>query len=625
MNNGFTTKFFQPERGVRQGCPLSPYLFIISTEIMNRWLKNKLHKHGTIDRKGNNYLISQFADDTSFALQCNKNALDDLFKHLEKYGEATGLKINITKTEILLLGQTTLGDVPKIYRKYVQDYVRYLGCDIYKDHQKTTEKNTEAALKKINNLLEKWNKRHMALSGRISVIKSILLPQLTYTLSTLANPSKETLKEINRLFFKFINRGGSEKIKRKVLIGDYDTGGYKMTDLTSYIKAIKVRWMERFVNIPGIWKKEIENISNIDLQVLSRCNALYKDLPFRNVNGGMWDEILKGWCEENFHEVNSIDEIMQQCLWYNSHIKIQKKVILWKKWDEKGIRWIADLLQEDQNGKLIFLTKEELEDFYDLKVTQMNYNSIISALPRKWKKVIKTNTVINEDEDKEDYKLIDKIQDSKKPMSMIYRRLVKRERETPTKAINKWNRDIRKNILPEEILKAHKENHWCVENHKVRSFNCNFLNRNLPTNKGLTYMKKKQNSKCNWCEKEEDIKHLYWECNATRRVWKELALRYRTITGKTFFLRKEKCLLGVSLMDKSLINKNSLKLQRSLCLLTKHYIHLCKCAEEDTEPTEYGLRNYLKEYIRIEKWIAEKNKSLDKFSDRWGRWGEWVK
>jgi hypothetical protein len=171
MNNGFTTKYFKPERGVRQGCPLSPYLFIITTEIMNRWLKKHLMQHGTTDKLLNNYLISQFADDTSFAIHCNKQAIDNLFSYLEQYGGITGLKINIEKTEILLLGKTTKEDVPKRYRKQVKECVKYLGCNIYKDHKTTTEKNTEEAIKKIEALLKKWEKRHISLSGKIAVNK----------------------------------------------------------------------------------------------------------------------------------------------------------------------------------------------------------------------------------------------------------------------------------------------------------------------------------------------------------------------------------------------------------------------------------------------------------------------
>jgi hypothetical protein len=427
------------------------------------------------------------------------------------------------------------------------------------------------------------------------------------------------------MFFKFINSGGSEKIKRNILIGDYNTGGYKMTDLVTYIKAIKIRWMERLLSIPGMWKKEIENKCNLDIEVFCRCNIQYKDLPFTMSKKGMWDEILQEWCKENFTTVSNLDEIMQQCLWYNSYIKVQNKVLLWKNWDEHGIRWIADLLIEEQDGSLRILNREELEEYYDLKIPHMKYNSLLTAIPRVWKQKIRRNTDIAEEslEEEEDYKLIDKLLDSDKPMRMIYNKLIKRKRETPSNAINKWNRDLRINITEEDILKAHKENHWCVSNHKFRSFNCKFLNRSIPTNKSLTLMQKADSMDCKWCGKQEDIKHQYWECQKKRKVWKQLGSLYREITGSTFFLRKEKCLLGIFKKTDLIQDKTKNQLQRSLCLITKYYIHWCKCLE-DKEPTSEGLTEYLREYIRIEKRSATQKGLEEKFRVKWGRWSTWV-
>ena len=64
LNNGYTTNWFKPSKGVRQGCPLSPYLFILSAELMSIKLRYDPGVKG-INLFGNEQKLSQFADDTN--------------------------------------------------------------------------------------------------------------------------------------------------------------------------------------------------------------------------------------------------------------------------------------------------------------------------------------------------------------------------------------------------------------------------------------------------------------------------------------------------------------------------------------------------------------------------------
>ena len=64
LNNGLATNWFKPTRGVRQGCPLSPYIFILSAEIFFSKIRQRRLVEG-ITIYGNKVKVNQFADDTN--------------------------------------------------------------------------------------------------------------------------------------------------------------------------------------------------------------------------------------------------------------------------------------------------------------------------------------------------------------------------------------------------------------------------------------------------------------------------------------------------------------------------------------------------------------------------------
>jgi hypothetical protein len=175
---------------------------------------------------------------------------------------------------------------------------------------------------------------------------------------------------------------------------------------------------------------------------------------------------------------------------------------------------------------------------------------------------------------------------------------IKKEHEVPHNALNKWRRDLGITLTNKEIL---EDKHWSVLNNRQRSFNCNFLNRNVPTNSKLTKMKLEKDESCSFCGKKETITHQYWECQTRKPIWHKLGELYQKVTGRFMLMNKEKCSLGTGIWIPKA--KKVAKLQRSLCLLTKHYIHLCKCNKNE-KPTKHGIEAYLRNYIKIERESA---------------------
>ena len=96
INNGHCSQFFNIGRGVRQGDPLSPYLFILSLELMSAALKNNPDING-MKINDSEYLLSQYADDSCLLLEEDEQSLEKCLYTLEKFSECAGLRANFDK------------------------------------------------------------------------------------------------------------------------------------------------------------------------------------------------------------------------------------------------------------------------------------------------------------------------------------------------------------------------------------------------------------------------------------------------------------------------------------------------------------------------------------------------
>ena len=106
--DGEVSDWFDIGRGVAQGGPASPVLFLFITEALTRMMKRDLNGVAINNRK---FILSQFADDTVVYLN-NFSDLAPMWSVLSRWCEATGMRLNRTKTEAVRLGKLKKAQIP---------------------------------------------------------------------------------------------------------------------------------------------------------------------------------------------------------------------------------------------------------------------------------------------------------------------------------------------------------------------------------------------------------------------------------------------------------------------------------------------------------------------------------
>ena len=101
--NGHLSDWFCVQRGCRQGDPISSYIFILCAEILANLIRNDPNING-IKIGNTEYIISQFADDTTLILDGTDKSLKAALNVLKFYASISGLKVNIEKTNGVWIG-----------------------------------------------------------------------------------------------------------------------------------------------------------------------------------------------------------------------------------------------------------------------------------------------------------------------------------------------------------------------------------------------------------------------------------------------------------------------------------------------------------------------------------------
>ena len=176
MNNGFSSGYFEVKKGVRQGDPLSAFLFILVIEVLAINIRNKKNikgiKVGNIEIK-----LSIFAGDLTAFLK-NKTSYDNLMNTLEQFEKCSGLKVNKDKTEAHWLGRyydnpsALLPDV-----KRVNKAIKILGIFFTYDDALAYSLNFDRLIQSIDNTLNLWKWRNLTIFSKVQIIKTFIAPK----------------------------------------------------------------------------------------------------------------------------------------------------------------------------------------------------------------------------------------------------------------------------------------------------------------------------------------------------------------------------------------------------------------------------------------------------------------
>lgn len=376
INGAPTAKIF-PQKGLRQGDPISPFLFNIVVEVLNILMENATEEgyiRGIkVGREGVIISHLQFADDTIFFCNNDLEEILNIKRLLRWFQHMSGLKINFEKS--MLCGV-------KVQDQTVQDLANILGCKEGKLPMKylglplganpNRLQTWQLVIDAVKKKLKPWKRRHISIGGRCTLIKSTLGNLPVYYMSIFRMPVAiaNIIEKIQRQFL-----WGDSEEKRKLHLVKWDKvtknkkfGGLGVKRLLEHNSALLAKWWWRF-------NKEKEALW---VKVVLRKYALEDNTWLPKIpNRGKPSKIWKDMCSVGDYYAD-----MGECIIQGFKFKVNSgtRIKFWRhKWlGEETLEstfprlfrastqqdaWVADVIGNQEQGQWNLLFRRRLHDW----------------------------------------------------------------------------------------------------------------------------------------------------------------------------------------------------------------------------------------------------------------------
>ncbi len=535
-NGGHISGKFPMNNGVRQGCPISPQLFILAAEILAQKIIQDDSIFGLNPHNGSKSIkVCQYADDTSLFLKSG-NDVNTAFNHLNGFSTFSNLFLNINKSYALSTNGMAV-DTGGIEISF-KNTIKILG--IYFSNQSSAselEINWKSRIDNIKRLFASWSKRDLSIIGKIHIIKTFGVSQFIYLLNSISLP-KKVLDEINRIFFSFVwkkrpdNKKTFEKVKRSVMSNELEKGGLKMINVHTFHQSVLLSWAEALLNpnTDSVWQQMASKFFNLvggKLVFRSKVDYL-KFKGFHLIPSLFWRDVLSTWLMLSDRCVNIIKP--SDPIFNNESITYKSQTLFLITCIKKKVLTVGDVISSNR-----IITYEEFTAKYGTAPSNLlDYNVIYNALENIIHKIS------HEQDDNYYFRGI--------PIGKFGRKQFEKQISmvtTPT-CVGTWKRKygIDVNSSHWKLLKDIKES-------RLRALCWKIMHNIYPTNIMLFKMNIALSQNCTHCNVVDFSEHFFYHCELVKDLWLEIEKHIITLTNINIKLNESAVLLGY-------IQKNSI-------------------------------------------------------------------
>ena len=171
--NDYFSSFVDLSCGVRQGCPLSPLLYVLVSEVLATNICCNPHISG-LRLPGCDPLspISQDTDDTSLILSSD-DAMKASFETYALFEKVSGSRLNLSKSKGLWLGGWSGRSDPPVALDWTSSKLKVLG--VFIGVGDLEEDNWRPRLDAVDRVLKSWRSRCLSFHGKALVINALAL------------------------------------------------------------------------------------------------------------------------------------------------------------------------------------------------------------------------------------------------------------------------------------------------------------------------------------------------------------------------------------------------------------------------------------------------------------------